>query len=262
MNTLKHSLLVLALASGSGAARAQSLGVFLNAPRTTNSTFSNTTVETFNSLSTGIRTSTYHSAIGDYQASASNPMGIEAGSVPWSFDGTTHMAVGSQSGSTSPVSLVFATPQTYFGFGWAAGDGQNRMTFYNGSTTVGTFSTATIQSILSGSTVTTGGGTTYATSLYRGQPGSPTTNAGENYAFVNFIADGGLTFDRIAFSNTNTGSGFESDNHTILSSGTATVGSSFVQVTYVSGSAAPEPASFLFLALGALPLGIFARRPR
>jgi hypothetical protein len=241
---------------------AQTLSVYLNAPRTSNAIFANTTVETFNSLTTGNRTTAFASAIGTYSASSTAPINVEAGTVNWSFDGTTHIALGTQSGSTSPTTLTFSTPQQYFGFAWAAGDSNNRLEFFRNNVSIGVFSSANIQSILGGTTVTAVDNSTYTTSLYKGQPATPTTNSGENYAFVNFIGSGGVTFDKINFWNVNTSTGFESDNHTILSSGTVTVQNSFVYVTSVSPSlgAVPEP-STLCLILGASG-GVFLRQLR
>jgi hypothetical protein len=248
--TLNHiiTICLLSLVPGVTPAHAQ-LSAYLNAPRTSSSIFSGTTVEDFNALSTGNITTTYASGIGNYLASGAAPLNIEGGGVPWSWDGTTHMAVGVQSSSTGAVSLILSSPRNYFGFGWAAGDDQNRMSFYSGDTLLGTFSSATIQSILGGTNVTAVDGNTYLSADYRGQPASPSTNSGENYAFVNFIADSGLTFNRIDFWNNNTGSGFESDNHTILTSGTATRQGNMVFVTSVSS--APEPAVCLFMMPGA-----------
>ena len=247
---------------GGSAAQAQ-IGVYLNAPRTSNSIFSNTKVETFNSLATGNITSDYSSVIGTYHATASAPLNIERGNVAWAFDGTKHMAVGVQSGSTGAVSLLFASQQSYFGFGWAAGDSQNRMDFYRGNTLLGSFSTATIQGILGNSTVTAIDGSTYNSSTYRGQPASPSTNSGENYAFVNFFAQNGFKFDRIDFWNNNTGSGFESDNHTVLTSGSASPSGSLVYVTSTVnpvGLSAPEPSLSLGLLL-VLPIALrFTKR--
>jgi hypothetical protein len=262
MNNNVRLMVAIPLLFMANVAHAQ-IGIYLNAPRTSNSIFSNTTVETFNSLATGNITSNYTSAIGTYQASTASPLNIERGNVAWAFDGTKHMAVGAQSGSTGAVSLLFANQQSYFGFGWAAGDSQNRMDFYRGNTLLGSFSSATIQSILSGPTVTTVNGSTYQSSTYKGQPASPSTNSGENYAFVNFFAQNGFKFDRIDFWNNNTGSGFESDNHTILSSGTATPSGSLIYVTSTVnpvGLSAPEPSLSLGLLL-VLPIALgFTKR--
>jgi hypothetical protein len=234
------------------------LGVYLNAPRTSNSIFPTTTVENFDALTPGVnQETTYNSVIGTYAATPTNPFNIESGAFSWSFDGTTHFAVGVQSGTTNPAILNFASPQTYFGFGWAAGDNNNRMSFYNGATLIGTFSTADVNGILSGPTVTAINGSVYNSSDYLGQPANPTINTGENYAFINFIASGPTTFDRIEFYNTDVGSGFESDNHTILASGTALPDGTFVAVSSVG---APEPGSLALLGVSGLGVLIARRR--
>ena len=52
-------------------------------------------------------------------------------------------------------------------------------------------------------------------SAYRCNPNAPANrNCGEPYAFLNFYAHGGTSFDRIVFDHVTSG-GYESDNHTV-----------------------------------------------
>jgi hypothetical protein len=78
--------------------------------------------------------------------------------------------------------------------------------------------------------------------------GNPNTgqNRSEPYAYLNFYGEAGTTFDRIVFSNTNTSSGFETDNHSVaLLSGKDRSGTPIDSVVTV-----PEPASILTVLMG------------
>jgi hypothetical protein len=244
---------------GGGRAQAQvptSLSVYLSRPQSQTTVFTGTVTETFESLATGNRTTNFSSSIGTYQLGASNPFNIQNDNQYGSGTGR-YMAFGAQSGTSAPITLLFSAPQAYFGFSWNAGDQWNGMTFYSGATMIGRFSTATLTSLLSQPTVRAIDNTIYNSSEYYGKPNNTTQNASEPYAFVNFIATGG-TFTRIVFDNSGqTGTGFESDNHTIRAA-SPTPDSSFVYVTAVA--TAPEPVSASLLLLGSVPLLALRRR--
>ncbi|MBB6052665.1 PEP-CTERM sorting domain-containing protein [Armatimonas rosea] len=235
------------------------VSIYLSAPGATSSGFSNTDVETFESLTTGIKTSDFLSpnfgtatgVTGTYQGSVAHPYAIGPASDPWSV-GSNYFAVGAQSGSTATATLQLSSSVGYFGFSWNAGDNNNRMAFYKQGAVLAIFSSANIQTLLANPTVTAIDGTVYNSSSYRGQPGNTTVNAGENYAFVHFLIAGGA--DRIDFWNTG-GSGFESDNHTLRTTAPTVAGSSLVFVTTTS---APEPSTLGLLALGAVIASVLA----
>jgi len=224
------------------------LAVYLSKPASQTTLFNNTSTETFESLPTGNRTTNFSSAIGTYQLSVTNPFNIQADNLFGAGTGQ-YMAFGDQTGTSTPITLLFNTPQQYFGFSWSAGDAFNGLTFFNGSTRIGRFSMATSISELAVPTVTALDHTVYNASQYFGQP-STGLNGGQPYAFVNFIASGG-SFDKIIFDNSGqTDTGFESDNHTIRASAPAP-DASFVFVTRVGAS---EPISGRLVLLGLLPL--------
>lgn len=229
-------------------AHAQEISLYLSAPKTQSTIFTSTTVETFDATA-GHYTSNFSSVIGTYTLSSTNAFNILADNQYGSGTGQ-YMAFGAQSGTSGPITLTFSAPQSYFGFSWNAGDNNNGIAIYNGATLLRRFSTATIRTMLSGPTVTAIDSTVYNSSQYFGKPPAGTSNSGEPYAFLNFIASGG-TFTSIVFDNSgSTGSGFETDNHTIRAS-SVTPNGSFVFVS----TSAPEPATWVLASLGMIFLG-------
>ncbi len=136
---------------------------------------------------------------------------------------------------------------TYFGFWLSALDGNNNVSFYQGGTKLFTFSAENAR--------------TFINSLpdknkYYGNPNDPykNQNSGEPYAFLNFYAKAGTTFDRVVFSQSG-GGGYESDNHTVG------------QWKTISGTvippAVPEPQSWALMIAGfGLVGGSMRRRAR
>ncbi len=177
-------------------------------------------VENFDSLSAGAL-GAYTSPIGEYstggQIVSPNAFGGSGQSL--------YIAVGAQS-KTTAYTLDFGTDLTYFGFYWAAGDAKNKVEFYDNGILQGSFTTAS-----------------WATGLPAAYSGNPNTgqNKGEKYAFLNFDGTNGAKFDMVKFLNNGTGTGFETDNHTILASET------------------PEPATWAMMAT-AIGAFAFARR--
>jgi hypothetical protein len=109
---------------------------------------------------------------------------------------------------SNPTTLTLAAPQRYFGFWWLAGDPKNLLSFYSGNTLIETFPSSVVVNFINAQA---------NKSEYFGNPNNG-QNTGQPYAFLNFYADPsnpGLTFDRIVFSSTETGFGFEMNNHTL-----------------------------------------------
>ena len=249
------AILAFGVATGMSPARASGFDVYLSAPASTATIYTNTITETFEEFTPGTYTTPLvgPTGFGTYELSSTNKLAIVADNQYGAGTGN-YAALGAESGSSAPVTLKLASPQSYFGFSWNAGDANNTLSFYNGSTLVAYYSTATVTSLLKNTTVTALNGQTYQSSSYYGQPVSH-QDSNEPFAFINFFDNSG-TFDSIVFGNSNsTGTGFESDNHTIRAAAPAP-DTSFVYV----GSAVPEPSSVaLFCGLGVAG-GVAVRR--
>jgi len=230
------------------ASQASQIGVYLSAPTNQSSTVSfangvTSTTETFNSGNG--RYSSYTSAIGTYTGNIL----IQAADQYGGANGSNYMTFGAQNSSSSPVTLTLSTAANYFGFWWSAGDANNGITLYSAGTKLVHLSTADITSLLSGPKVTAINGQQYNSSQYFCNPNNTSQDCGEPFAYVNLIAGAGVTFDTIVFDNSNTtGSGFESDNHTVAN-GTAILPNTSVVVENLV-TATPEPGSFTLLTCG------------
>ncbi len=241
---------------------ASQLSVYLSAPSAVASTvtFSSgggLTTETFDNKSGSY--TTYTSTIGTYSGS----MKVQAADAYGGASGTTYMTFGAQTSTSTPVTLTLKTPENYFGFYWSAGDANNGLSVYSAGTQLAHFTTADIKNLLSGPTVTAINGSTYQSSAYNCNPNNTSQDCGEPFAFVHLVATG-FTFDKVVFDNSNTtGTGFESDNHTVAY-GTVVLPGTFVtveslQVTTTSQATTPEPGSVLLL-LGGLAAVGYRRR--
>jgi hypothetical protein len=140
------------------------------------------------------------------------------------------------------ASIVFSTPQTYFGMWWSAGSTGNEVRLLSGSTVLASTSANDVNSILrSPSPITSQSYDSYATRYYLANPvdwvtvGTPYNFAdldGDNnyqyqsnytlpyiqepFVYIHFIAEDGVTFDRVNL--LAPGDGFEFDNFTTSSS--------------------------------------------
>jgi len=132
------------------------------------------------------------------------------------------------------AAITFNTPQTYFGLWWSAGSVGNQIQLLSGNDIVASTSANDVaNSLMYTGSVSAQNGDSYATSYYIGQPldwfpnGEPTdfanqdlsnnyissqTYAQEPFVFIHFIAEPGVTFDRVnLLAPLN---GFEFDNFT------------------------------------------------
>lgn len=112
------------------------------------------------------------------------------------------------SGYTLDLSSTAPGGITYFGFWLSALDRGNTVTFYNAGTRLFTFAAADAKTFIN---------TLPLSSSYYGNPNAPYLgrNSGEPYAFLNFYATAGVSFDQIVFAEIPQAGGYESDNHTV-----------------------------------------------
>lgn len=145
---------------------------------------------------------------------------------------TQYIAIGAQSSQTS-LDVRLNAPANYFGMYWAAGDALNQLAFYQGDKLLAQYAVGDVIKFISGD------------AKYYGNPNNGSDKS-EPFAYLNFYGDKNTTFDHIVFSNTSTGSGFESDNHSMAfldggdTSGTV--------VSTLSG--VPEPSTLIAGAVG------------
>ena len=176
----------------------------------------NTTVENFDSFSTGVHNSGLVTSIGTFDTAIIHPPDIYGGA------GGTGKYITPDGMST----LTLNTSQSYFGFWWSAADGSNRIEFYSSGTLVASFNPNTALAALG--------------SAYYGNPSGTYQggDSGEKFAFMNVYGTNGTTFDKIEIY----GTGFESDNYTISANPGSVHGTSIT----------PEPSSFFTCAVGGL----------
>jgi hypothetical protein len=223
----------LALLVSSGSLSQAAVVYSVEAPGVQSSQAGAVITETFNSLALGSHT-LINSSIGTYTAASPGGMVVPPDQYGGSNQ-TQYLAIGAQSSPTTIVDLNFFGPQSYFGFYFPAMDRLNRLEVYDGASLVLTLGRA----ILTPDLTNVGG------PFGNGHYGNPNTNQNtdEPYAYVNILGTFGSTFTRIRFLNLGTGTGFETDNHSILST-------------------VPEPASVVSAGIGGLSLLGFGLRRR
>jgi hypothetical protein len=214
--------------------------------------------EGFDSLDAGIVTTGFSSTIGLYEGSPSTPFAAVAADQYGGAGGTgNYFAVGAESNSAAPVTLVLQNEANYFGFWWSAGDPNNAITFVENGVALATFTTANLVALLPNTptgTVTAINGSIYNTVNYYGNPNTLNDNT-EPFAYVDVIATG-LLFNEIIFSNPDS-TGFESDNHSVA---TGVTGPPLADVTVqdvpLTADATPEPGTWSLLVVGIGAIGI------
>jgi hypothetical protein len=258
MNSSLKQTLFLAVAGLAPTLWGGSINVYINQPGVNgeSSPIAGSTTATFDAVTAG-KYSSLTTSIGTY--TSAGKFQIQAADQFSGAGGTSYFVFGSQSGSAAPVTLTFASPQNYFGMWWSAGDANNGITLYNNGVALARFSTATVLSILNTgvapSTVQAINGSSYNKSSYFGNPENG-QDSGEPFAYLMFFGNG-LQFNQVVFDNSGTtGTGFESDNHSIYSGALTVPGTS----VFVQQIATPEPATAGFLVLSFALLIIAGRK--
>lgn len=265
MKAPRRSLALLWLTIAPALLHATSIVAYVEAPSVQTSSVGNITTENFNSIAAGIYTTNYVSAIGTYVGTSSNKYAIVAADQFGGAGGTgNYFAIGAQSGSATPVTLNLNAEANYFGFWWSAGDANNAITFLQNGTALATFTTANLIALLpdtANGTVTAINGTSYHTNTYYGNPNNTSQDTNEPFAYVDIIATG-IQFNQIQFSNSNTtGSGFESDNHSVANGVSGPPGGDvLVQNVPLTPAAVPEPGTWALLLSGLAAAGLMRSR--
>jgi len=214
---------VLAVSS----AQASVILTYCESAGTQTTTVAGTTVFDFNSLGGANKYSNVScfGGLGTIDSLCVVPSDEYGGSQGHSFYAVDSSSVGG-SHHVEKTTLTFSRPMSYFGFWWSAGDAANYLDFYSGGTLVASYSTAWLRQQVPEPKTTPGGyygNPTTNTVLYSGEHVSAKgLDPGEPFAFINFFASAGTTFDKIVLSNS-ASSGFESDNWTIRQDAYGTV---------------------------------------
>lgn len=199
--------IVAALAVAS--VRADVIVTYAESPGAENSSLANTSVLTFDSLQTGKQldnvtwTDPTNGVVGTFDKLYIKPADQYGGAADTAYPNGSPYSVQGEGLSVTQTVLTLNTPSAYFGLWWSAGDSANVLTFLSGTNVMARFTTANLMSKL-------------PKPAYYGNPNPGTLHgkdSNEPFAFINFYADKGTTWDSVVFSNS-TSSGFESDNYT------------------------------------------------
>lgn len=102
---------------------------------------------------------------------------------------TNYYSVGTSGSQDGPGVVTFANPVSYFGFLWGSPDSYNQVTFYNGTTVLGTYDGSSIL--------------------------NPPNGDQSFSAYVNVHVTGALNITSVSFASG--GNAFETDNHATIS---------------------------------------------
>ena len=200
----------------------------IDAPGVQSSQVANITTETFDGFAAGQYT-TLHSVLGTYTSAG---QAIVVANQYGGAGGTgNYLAIGAQSGHLS-TTLTLNGEKDYFGFWYSAADALNSLQLYQGNTLEYTLNTPALLSLISSQP---------NSNAYFGNPNNG-EDSGEAFVYVNLFGTNGTVFDKVVFNNASTGTGFESDNHSVR-------------------AAVPEPGSVaLLVGMGFSGAGFLARR--
>ena len=247
-------LMIAALLALSGvAARGQVMITYAENPNDYNSRLTGTSVYRFNDLAVGNNTNVVWSGVGTIDQINIKGADYYGGAVDNPVSNPSRYALQSVASGITSSTLTFNTSSAYFGLWWSAGDVNNTLRFYNGATLIAEFKTSTLLDVIAGD------------SSYKGNPANRTQNSSQSYAFLNFFAMEGATWDRVVLSNTVSGTAFEADNYTsrVAAYDPTTDGPMpGKQLVYVNGTTTvlvPEPGSML-LGMLAIPLLLLRRK--
>lgn len=198
MQTLALPLSLL-LVAATLPASASLIVTYAEKPTATLSTLGHTNVFTFDDLPSGADKNVSWAGVGTFDQLYVKSTDMYGGAVDSANPkGSPYSLQGAGTGLTT-TNLTLNKNSSYFGMWWSAGDSSNKLQFYEGSQLVGSFTTASLMSLLP--------------DAYYGNPKDRSLDHGEPFAFINFFADPSTAWDKVVLTNNNS-SGFESDNYT------------------------------------------------
>jgi hypothetical protein len=257
-----HYLIAAVVAAAPVAAADAAYTISIEAPGVQNSTaaFTAVGVESFNGLGVGTNQTFSSSFGGSAFTGTYNRVRVMNADQYGGAGGSGRYVV--QFGTPGfTLDLASSRPGgvTYFGFWLSALDNGNTVRFFQNNVQLFSFDATVLRTFVNSQP---------NASAYRCNPNPPANrNCGEPYAFLNFYAHGGTTFDRVVFDQV-TGGGYESDNHTVgiwrSAGGTwvPTPGSVPLQNAVPNALAVPEPAAWSVLLAGFGMVGAALRRRR
>ena len=216
--------------------------------QTSTSGFDFVGVETFTSRSNGNNQS-FSTDFGSGGVFSGVYTGVQVNSADQygGADGTGKYAVTfNNPGYSLDLSTTVPGGVTYFGFWLSALDGNNSLSFFQGSERLFIFTAQDARDFIN---------SLPASSSYYCNPNAnfANQNCSEPYTFLNFYAEAGTSFDRVMFNQLG-GGGYESDNHTVgvwnTKSGTMIPGAGSI----------PEPETWAMLIGGFALVGFSMRR--
>jgi hypothetical protein len=203
---MKNTLLLLTILTGStvlatstSRAAGSVIVTYAESPTQETSTLSNTQVFDFNNLAQGRDTNVNWTGVGSFDQLYIKGTDQYGGATDASHPTGSQYSVQGVGTPVSSTTLTLSQNSGYFGMWWSAGDPSNVLDFYNGNTLVAQFTTASLLSSLG--------------SAYDGNPKNRMLDSSEPFAFINFYASAGTTWNKIVLTNSSS-SGFESDNYT------------------------------------------------